>query len=83
MVNDTNKPINFYILSPNADPQRVVLKPGEEGSYNAENVLYDSIVGKQYKPVVQEVDNNGSYRFSLTGKQISIIGRGANLRPTS
>jgi hypothetical protein len=80
LINDTDKPITFYILRSNANPKRVVLQPGKQGSYNAENVLYDSIVGDPYKPKVQALDNKGSYSFYSTGDQISIRGKGSNLR---
>ncbi|MDB9436388.1 hypothetical protein PN450_06115 [Dolichospermum lemmermannii CS-548] len=78
LINDTERPITFYILSFNANPKRVVLQPGKEGSYNAANVLYDSIVGDPYKPKVEELDNAGSYSFSSTGDQISIRGYSAS-----
>ncbi|BAY77917.1 hypothetical protein NIES25_43870 [Nostoc linckia NIES-25] len=80
LINETDKPITFYILRSDGDPKRVVLKPGEESSYNAENVLYDSIVGDPYDPKVQKLDNEGSYSFYSTGDQISIRGKGSNLR---
>ena len=80
LINDTDKSISFYILRSDSDPKRVVLKPGEERSYNAENVLYDSIVGDPYLPEVKGLNNEGSYRFALDGDRISILGKGSNLR---
>jgi len=78
--NDTDRSISFSVLSPDSDPKTVVLQPGEESSYDTEYVLYDSIVGDPYRPELKGLKNDGSYRFSLSGDQISILGKGSNFR---
>lgn len=82
LTNETDNSIVFYIVKSNSNLKREVLKPGQTGSYDGENVLYDSLLGDPYDPELKKgLDNEGEYRFSLTGNRITIVGKNQNLLP--
>jgi len=80
VTNDTNRDLVFYTWGENAEPRRRTLNPGQSRSYNQQYVLYDRRLGPGFVPTIsQQLSDNGSYRFSRTGNQLSLLGGSANI----
>lgn len=79
--NDSNNPVTFYLLNPDTDPIKVGLKNGEGGSYNSPYIVYDSLGGNDYQPVLRALDANTDYTFSRSGNNINLDIASASLPP--